>query len=215
MRRRIGKAEFSRMFTEAAKRIREQHAHLSELDSVAGDGDHGATMLRVAEHLETSIHPESQKSLRMLLKNTGWNLLGVDGGASSAILGTFFSGMGDLEIGEEIDCNELAEVFEAGLCAVRKQTKAMPGDKTMMDALVPAVSAIRSASSSGKAIDEALEEAAMAARAGAESTKMLIAKHGRAKHLGEKTRGYADAGATSIALLFSGFSAATTNERNR
>jgi dihydroxyacetone kinase-like protein len=214
MRQRIGKTEFSRMFTEAAKRIREQHAHLSELDSVAGDGDHGATMLRVAEHLETSIDGESQKCLRPLLKNTGWNVLGVDGGASSAILGTFFSGMGDVEIGEEIDCNELAEVFEAGLRAVRKQTKAEPGDKTMMDALVPAVSALRSAASSDKTTDEAMNDAALAARAGADSTKTLIAKHGRAKHLGEKTRGYADAGATSIALLFAGFSAAITNERN-
>lgn len=214
MRQRLDKAEFAGMFSEAAKRIREQHVHLSELDSVAGDGDHGATMLRVAEQLETSIRPESQKSLRMLLKNTGWNVLGVDGGASSAIIGTFFSGMGDAEIGDEIDCNELAEVFEAGLCAVSRQTKAEPGDKTMMDSLVPAVSAIRSAASMGKAIDEALDEAAMAARRGAESTTKLTAKFGRAKHLGEKTRGHADAGAVSIALLFAGFSAAVTNERN-
>lgn len=138
----------------------------------------------------------------------------VDGGASSAILGTFFSGMGNVEVGDEVDCVEPADIFESGLRAVSKQTKGGPGDKTMMDALVPAVQAIRSAASCGGPIPGALYEAALAARAGAESTKALIAKHGRAKFLGEKTRGHADAGAFSIALLFAGFSAAVTCERN-
>ncbi|MGA7340708.1 MAG: dihydroxyacetone kinase subunit DhaL [Terracidiphilus sp.] len=202
------------MFTGAAQRIREQHVLLSELDSIAGDGDHGATMLRVAEQLETAIDPASQQSLRMLLKEAGWHVLNVDGGASSAILGTFFGGLGDAEFGEEIDCEELARIFEAGLHAVSKQTKAEPGDKTMMDALVPAVGAIRFSASSGRAIDSALKEAEMAARSGAESTTALIAKHGRARFLGEKTRGSMDAGAFSVALLFAGFSAALTNGRN-
>lgn len=171
-------------------------------------------MLRVAEQLETAIDPASQQSLRMLLKEAGWHVLNVDGGASSAILGTFFGGLGDAEFGEEIDCEELARIFEAGLHAVSKQTKAEPGDKTMMDALVPAVGAIRFSASSGRAIDSALKEAEMAARSGAESTTALIAKHGRARFLGEKTRGSMDAGEFSVALLFAGFSAALTNGRN-
>jgi dihydroxyacetone kinase-like protein len=214
MKQTIGRTDFACMFNEAAKRIREQYMLLSELDSVAGDGDHGATMLRVAEQLENAKDATGPENLRMLLKNTGWSVMGVDGGASSAILGTFFGGMGDVEIGEEIDCDDLAKIFEAGLCAVSKQSKAALGDKTMMDALVPAVGAIRSAAASGLTIQTALGEAALAARAGAESTKALIAKHGRAKYLGEKTLGYADAGATSVALLFQGFSAASTYERN-
>jgi dihydroxyacetone kinase-like protein len=201
------------MFVEAATRIRERHAFLSELDSVAGDGDHGTTMLRVAQQMEGAINPASPQDLKMLLKNIGWNVLGVDGGASSAILGTFFGGMGDAEIGDDVNCEDLAKVFEAGLRAVSKQTKAQPGDKTMMDALVPAVNAIRSAASSGKNIPEALEAAAAAALAGSESTKALIAKYGRAKFLGEKTRGYPDAGAFSIALLFAGFSTALATQR--
>jgi dihydroxyacetone kinase-like protein len=208
MKQTINKADFANMFHEAAKLIREQQNLLTELDSVAGDGDHGATMMRVAKQLETAINPEDSHGLRMLFENTGWSVMGVDGGASSAIIGTFFGGMGDVEIGEEIDCNDMATIFEAGLHAASKQTKAVPGDKTMMDALVPAVKAIRSAASLGKTISTALGEAAVAARKGAESTKGLIAKHGRAKFLGEKTRGYADAGAMSVALLFSGFSAA-------
>ena len=214
MKDRISKIEFARMFAEAAGQIRGQHAFLSELDSIAGDGDHGTTMLRVAEQMDTAMSPESAESLKSTLKNAGWKVLGVDGGASSAILGTFFGGMGDAEVGEEIDCNDLAKIFEAGLRAVAKQSKAKPGDKTMMDALVPAVGAIRSAASSGKDIPGALEEAAQAARAGAESTKNFVAKHGRAKFLGEKTLGHPDAGASSVALLFAGFSAALAPERS-
>jgi dihydroxyacetone kinase-like protein len=202
------------MFTKAAERLREQHAILSELDSIGGDGDHGTTILRVAEQMDSTFEPSSPQSLSALLKSLGWNVMGVDGGASSAIIGTFFGGMGDVEIGDEVDCDNLVIIFEAGLRAVKNQTKAELGDKTMMDALVPAVNAMNSASRAGKDISLTLKEAAIAARSGAESTKALIAKHGRAKFLGERTRGHADAGASSIAILFAGFSAAIRNERN-
>lgn len=200
------------MFHEAAICLRSQIALLSELDSVAGDGDHGTTMLRVAEQLESAETEPSQESLRTLFQNTGWSVLGVDGGASSAILGTLFTGMGDADVGEKVNCRELAVVLEAGLHALAKQTKAVPGDKTMMDALVPAVNAVRSAAGLGQTVVEALDEAAIAARLGAESTKGMAAKYGRAKFLGEKTLGHADAGATSIALLFTGFSVAMKRE---
>src|ERR1700722_19335976 len=127
MKDRIGETEFKRMFAEAANRIRSKHMILSELDSASGDGDHGTTMLRVADQMDKTKDTTDSKSLRMFLKNTGWNVLGVDGGASSAILGTFFGGMANVEVGEEISCAEMADIFEAGLRAVRKQTKAEPG----------------------------------------------------------------------------------------
>ncbi len=129
----------------------------------------------------------------------------MDGGASSAILGTFIAGMGDADMGTASDCKHLAASFAAGLRAVRKQTKAMPGDKTMIDALEPAVHAFAAAADSGETIPNALEYAAEAAQRGADATTDMIAKYGRAKFLGEKTRGSADAGATSIALIFRGF----------
>jgi phosphoenolpyruvate---glycerone phosphotransferase subunit DhaL len=210
----MGKAEFARMFAEAAKCIRERHMFLSELDSVAGDGDHGTTMLRVAEKME-GIDADNRQTLSASFKRVGWDVLGVDGGASSAILGTFFGGMGEIDAGEEIDCGGLAAIFEAGLIAVSKHTKAAPGDKTMMDALVPAVNAIHTSATSGETIAVALQHAAIAARSGAESTKSLIAKHGRARFLGAKTLGYPDAGAFSIAILFEGFSAAMASVTSR
>jgi phosphoenolpyruvate---glycerone phosphotransferase subunit DhaL len=213
MKERISRTDLANMFAQAAQQIREHHEILSRLDSVAGDGDHGTTMLRVAEQLETAIEPAGAQSPRELLKSAGWKVLGIDGGASSALLGTFFSGMGDAEVSGELDCEALSSAFEAGLRALSRQTKAAPGDKTMMDALVPAVNAFHAAASSGKNISCAFEEAALAANSGAESTRALVARYGRAKFLGDQTRGHPDAGATSVALLFSGFSAAFTPER--
>lgn len=202
------------MFTHAAEEIRREHSYLSELDSVAGDGDHGTTMLRVAERLEAAAGANAPEDLSNLLRDAGWSVMGVDGGASSALLGTFFAGMADAAMGEtSMDCTQVAKAFEGGLAAVAKQTKAQPGDKTMMDALMPAVSAISVAAASGKTVVEAFETAASAARTGADSTKDMVARYGRAKFLGEKTRGSPDAGAASVALLFQGFYAGLALER--
>jgi dihydroxyacetone kinase-like protein len=206
-------SDLRRMFAEAADQIRQEKELLSHLDCIGGDGDHGATMVRAMEMLEGEMNAESDKPLNARLKDAGWSVLGVGGGASSALLGTFIAGMGDADIGRESDCKHLAASFGAGLRAVEKQTKARPGDKTMMDALVPAVHAVEAAANSGEPISRAMELARDAARTGAEATKQMIAKYGRAKFLGEKTRGSADAGATSIALLFQGFSAALAEHK--
>ena len=140
--------------------------------------------------------------------------MGVDGGASSALLGTFFGGMADAEIGEvSMNCADIARSLEAGLLAIAKQTKAQPGDKTMIDALQPAVTAFSAAAATGKTIRQAFEDSALTARSGADSTKDLIARYRRAKFLGDKSRGYPDAGATSVALCFTGFCAGLESER--
>lgn len=202
----ITRDDFARMIAGAAASIRAQHAMLSQLDCAAGDGDHGTTMLRAVERLEKSFAPGSPEDLKACLREAGWNVLGVDGGASSSLLGTFFSGMADAPAcGASIGASDLAAIFEAGLAAMRKQTKAEPGDKTMMDALVPAIQALRAAADAGKSVIEALRDAAGAARAGAEATRNLTARYGRAKLLGEKTRGHQDPGATSMSLMFEGF----------
>ena len=202
----IGKTEFAQMFTQAAACIRSEHQRLTELDSIGGDGDHGTTMLRAAEQMEDWPDGSSTQSLADLLKAAGWRVLGVDGGASSGLLGTFFAGMGDIELGQHtIDCGQLAQSLQAGLRAVSRQTKARPGDKTMMDALIPAVDAVSAAAGAGRTIPEALDDAALAAKSGAESTRNLVARYGRARSLGERTRGHQDAGATTIALIFKGF----------
>lgn len=205
---RISTSDLAKMLVDAARCLRERHEYLSELDCVAGDGDHGTTMLRAAEQLETAANDASSQTPGALLKDAGWKVLSVDGGASSALLGTFFTGMGDAAGEDDLDCAALAEVFESGMKSLFKQTKARPGDKTMVDALAPAVAAIRGAAEAGKTIPAALNDAAAAAQTGAKSTEMLVARYGRARLLGDKTLGHTDAGAASIALIFNGFSVA-------
>jgi dihydroxyacetone kinase-like protein len=209
MNESISKEEFARMIAGAAAAVRAQHTMLSQLDCAAGDGDHGTTMLRAVGRLEECFTPNNSADLRTCMRQAGWSVLGVDGGASSSLLGTFFTGMADATAwSASISTSDLASIFEAGLAAVRKQTKAQPGDKTMMDALVPAIQALRRAAETGKTVPEALSLAAEAARAGAEATRDLTARYGRAKFLGEKTRGHPDPGATSISLIFEGFCSA-------
>jgi dihydroxyacetone kinase-like protein len=213
MKERITKLELGKMFAEAAKIIRNQSSYLSQLDSQCGDGDHGTTMMRAMEILEGAIGPSNELSMSEMFKQAGWSVMGVDGGASSALLGSFISGMGETQLDGDLDCAALASSFEAGLNALSNRTKARPGDKTMMDSLVPAVEAFRSAAAAGKCPSIAMDIAASEAESGAESTKNLIARHGRAKYLGEKTLGCPDAGATSISLLFRGFSVALATEK--
>ena len=211
----IGKAEWKNMFARAADCLRSEHVRLTELDSIGGDGDHGTTMLRAAEQMELGMEPLGTESLTGMLKATGWRVLSVDGGASSSLLGTFFTGLADVELAEDaMDCDGLARSLEAGFRAVSRQTKARPGDKTMMDALTPAVAAATAAAGAGKTIPQALDDAAQAARAGAESTRDLVARFGRARSLGERTRGYPDAGATSISLIFKGFKEGVSDGRS-
>jgi dihydroxyacetone kinase-like protein len=190
------------MIAGAAAAIRARHAELSHLDSLLGDGDHGATMLRIVERLEKAV--AGQADLKSAMREAGWAVLGVDGGASSALFGTFFLAAAEV-VAFPFDTAGLATAFEAGLASVREQTKAQTGDKTLMDALVPAVEGLRRAAEAGKPVEEALRDAARDARAGAESTKSLVARYGRAKHLGDKTQGHPDPGAVSTALLFEGF----------
>jgi dihydroxyacetone kinase-like protein len=194
-----------RMLHAAVQQVRDNHQTLSRLDSFGGDGDHGTTMLRAMELLSKTID-SSPKQLPQLLHDIGWAIMGVDGGATGPLLGTLFMGMADAVAGrKELDAYAAAAMFEAGLAALQKQTKAQVGDKTMMDALVPAVAALRSAAAAGESVAAALQRAAEAAEAGAASTKNLRARFGRAKNLGDRSIGSQDPGATSTSLLFRGF----------
>jgi dihydroxyacetone kinase-like protein len=204
----LSKTVLKRMFSAAAMQIRDRSALLSKLDSVGGDGDHGATMVRFMERLEQAMDATDEKSTSAMLKEAGWSSMDADGGASCAILGTFVAGMGDVEIGEELDSRCLSESFHAGLRAVLPHTKARQGDKTMMDALLPAVEALEQAALLGQTTGVAMKAAAVAAEQGAIATRQMIAHHGRAKSIGERSLGHPDPGATSVAILFAAFSSA-------
>ena len=135
----------------------------------------------------------------------GWAVLGVDGGASGPLLGMFFLGMSEaVGEGAAVDAKGVAAMFEGGLKSLQQQTKAVVGDKTMMDALMPAVTALRGAADGGASVAAAMAKAAEAAEVGAASTKDLQARFGRARNLGERSKGYQDPGATSLSLLLRG-----------
>ncbi len=203
----ITSRDLSQMMIGAVTQIRRNHAWLSQLDSVAGDGDHGSTMLRTAECIERAFSAAPDSNCKTILHDAGWAILSLDGGASTSLFGTFFLGMADAPVADArtLDCSGMAAIFEAGLKAVQKQTKARPGDKTLMDALTPAVESLAAAASAGKEIDQALAEAAQAAKSGAASTTEAVARYGRSRQVGEKAKGHQDPGATSVALMFEGF----------
>ena len=212
---RLGRQDLSRMMATAAGKIREQQSRLSQLDCVAGDGDHGTTMLRIMDRLEAAFQPESTADLKTSFCDAGWNVMGCDGGASSSLLGAFFLGIGDATEGgvSSWDCADFARALRSGLQAMESQTKARPGDKTLMDALAPAVEACVAEAHAGRELTEALLAAAQAASAGASATENQIAHYGRARLLGDKTKGHQDPGAASVALLFAGFAEAIAERK--
>jgi len=202
----VGICEWAAMLTGAVAEVKAGHARLSELDSICGDGDHGTTMLRAANLLEKCVAQSSGKSMQAFLTDVAWTLMGLDGGATGPLLGSFFLGISE-SVGtrNELDARSLAEVFEVGLAALGRQSKARVGDKSMLDALAPAIVALHQSADQGQSILDALRAAAVAAEEGAASTKKLVARIGRAKYLGERTLGAQDPGATSVSLLFKGF----------
>ena len=202
----IGYDEMVRMLRGAAEKVTTQHEMLSKLDAAIGDGDHGTAMRRAMVCLVKAVADNRSRDLASVLNDVGWAILSAGGGSTGPLFGTFFMGMGEAAAEHAtLDAAALAEAFEAALAAVRKQTKADLGDKTMIDALVPAVKGLRAAVEEGLDPAEALERAAHAAQQGAASTKDMQARFGKAKNLGQRTLGTPDPGATSVSLIFRGF----------
>jgi len=205
----IGSNIIVRMIEVAAGKIRAAEKELSTLDSATGDGDHGMTICRVMDAAEAAAKGDTSGKITELLNKVGWDVMSVDGGSTSPLLGSFFIGLSEgAGSAAELDAVAVAAMFEAGVAGLRQQTKAQPGDKTMIDALVPAVDALRAAANSGADVSSALQQAAEAASRGAQATKDMTAKFGRARNLGDRTLGHADPGATSISYIFAGFAEA-------
>ena len=199
----IGYDEIVGMLKGAVVKIRANQDALSKLDSATGDGDHGTAMGKAMNAVEKTIDEAKTAEIKTLLHDIGWNVMCIDGGSTGPLFGSLFMGMsegaGDRE---RLDAAALAETFQAGLAKVQKQTKAKPGDKTLMDALVPAVEALAAATEGD--IEDALKSAAEAAAEGVEATADMLAKFGRARNLGERSRGHKDPGAASVAHIFQG-----------
>jgi phosphoenolpyruvate---glycerone phosphotransferase subunit DhaL len=205
MSERIGQTQFCRMIEAATGQIRAHHERLSQLDGAVGDGDHGTTILRAMEAAVKAASENSGAGLKALFSAVGWGILSCDGGSTGPLLGSFFLGMSDA-VGEkaELDCADLACVFEGGIAKMQKQTRAQIGDKTMMDAFLPALADLKTADPAD-GLEVALRHAFEAAEKGAEATRTMRAKFGRARHLGDRVVGHLDPGAVSVSLILKGF----------
>jgi phosphoenolpyruvate---glycerone phosphotransferase subunit DhaL len=195
-----------RRFADVVVANKEQ---LTELDAAIGDADHGINMDRGMAAVAAALADGGPPTPGELLKLVGMTLVRTVGGASGPLYGTFFlrmaAAVGD---GEQVEAMELAKAFRAGLEGVVERGKAEPGDKTMFDALSPAVDALESALARGATLRSALQTGAAAAANGRDATTAMLALKGRASYLGERSVGHQDPGATSAALLVA--SAATT-----
>ncbi|XXX80474.1 dihydroxyacetone kinase subunit DhaL [Sorangium sp. So ce134] len=187
----------------AAEVLEREKAFLTELDAAIGDSDHGVNMARGFAAVRARLGDLDRGDVGALLRDVGMTLLSTVGGASGPLYGTLFRDAGQKAAGAAaLDLAALAGCLEAGLDGVRRRGKASPGDKTMVDALSPAVDALKAAlSAPDAALRDALDRAADAARAGVEATVPLIARKGRASYLGERSAGHQDPGATSCWLL--------------
>lgn len=195
---------FKAMVRNALSRIKEREEEFSKLDAVIGDGDHGTAIVSALSAVMDGA--EKGTEFKPMLNDMGFNVMLQTSGSTSTLLGAFFLGMSDHAAGTELDAAGVKALFAGGLENVKKQTKAQKGDKTMMDALIPAVEAIQACTSDD--IKEILSEGAKAAQAGADATVQMKANFGRARNYGERSIGYADSGATSWACMFASFAEA-------
>lgn len=191
------------MVARLSQTYERQRAELNALDSALGDGDHG-TALSVAfkEATEKAALLENPQPADVL-KVVATTLMNRMGGSAGALYGTLFL-RASLSLKDKtmVTTADLLAMLEAGLEGVIQRGKTQPGDKTMVDAFAPAVSAFRDAVNNRKSAREAFEAAAQAARDGAQKTTEMVARQGRARFVGERSLGHMDAGAVSIALMF-------------
>jgi dihydroxyacetone kinase-like protein len=184
-----------------ARSIAEHRDELTALDSAIGDADHGTNMDRGMSAAVAALEAAPPADPAALLKQVGMTLVSKVGGASGPLYGTFFLRMAGALGSDPADAETVARALRAGLDGVVARGKAEPGDKTMLDALVPACDALDAALAAGEPLGQALEAAATAARKGRDATVPLVARKGRASYLGERSAGHQDPGATSTALL--------------
>ena len=179
-----------------------EREHLTKLDSAIGDADHGANMSRGFQTAAEKLSADSPAEPAAVFKSVGMTLLSKVGGAGGPLYGSFFMKLADPIAGAaELGAEEWAAALRAGVDGVRARGKAEPGDKTMIDALLPAVEALEAAVAEGATLATALERSAAAAEQGALATVPLVARKGRASYLGERSSGHQDPGATSSHLL--------------
>jgi len=192
--------DFKQMINRAFTEVQAQETHFSALDAIAGDGDHGTAITEALSAVNDSAREGTD--FNQMLTQMAMNAMTRSCGSTSTLIGGFFLGMGTAVKGDQLDVPQVKTMFRAGLASMQNNTQAKPGDKTLMDALVPAVTAMETAEGDIKAVFRAGAEAAAS---GAAATVEMQAAFGRARNLGERSIGHADPGASSWACMFGAF----------
>jgi phosphoenolpyruvate---glycerone phosphotransferase subunit DhaL len=185
--------------TRFAGEMAEHRQELVRLDTAIGDGDHGTNMNRGMQKALEKLGASEQPDPGAVLKTVAMALISSVGGAAGPLYGTLFLQMGTALAGQtEVDLPAFGAAWRQGAEGVQSRGKAQPGDKTMLEALLPAVDALAQASD----LSEGLRAAVAAAEQGMHATTALVARRGRASYLGERSAGHQDPGATSTFYLF-------------
>lgn len=183
--------------------IIENEVPFCELDSAAGDGDFGMSLAKGFKVVKAEWANHSRDDIGAFLKDCGMIITEHCGGASGPIWGSGFRAMGKYAQGKEtLNLVELGDMVQAAIDAVQKRGGAKLGDKTLLDALIPAVESIKASGVAGETFAVALPKSAAAAVAGGESTKLIAATKGRASYVGDRSISFPDAGATAIGIIF-------------
>lgn len=194
---------FKRIINNINDVIQENKILLSKLDSVIGDGDHGVTIAKGFDSAMEKIKLVQPSNISELLKTVGNAITIAIGGVAGPIFGTLFSEMGrNIEPDKkETNINDLSYMFLASINKIMKLGGAKPGDKTMVDALYPAVKSLEKSAEEGLDIKIAFEKMVIASKNGAESTKNMISSKGKSSYGGKRSLGYEDAGANTVYFI--------------
>ena len=197
---------FAARLQHACEAVAAAEAELTEIDSKFGDADHGLTMSKIARAIAEAVE-QSDGGIQTMLDDAAMAVMSLNGGSAVPLWNTWLDGMQEeAPEGEEIDVPGLQAIFARALEELNDMSGAQVGDKTMMDALIPASEAI--AAYAGSDEGGLFDAAAKAAAAGAENSKNFVSKFGRAKSYGAQTIGTPDAGAMSMSYFFQGLAQA-------
>lgn len=185
-----------------AEKIESEKDFLTELDNVIGDGDHGINLARGFGEVEKKLDALAEKEPAEVFKSVGMTLVSTVGGASGPLYGTGFMKLGMLLKGKpEIGMTDFLEAFQVAIEGIQARGKSVKGEKTMLDAMIPAKEAMESVWSETQDASKAFESGIKAAWEGVEYTKTIAATKGRASYLGERSIGHQDPGATSFTMM--------------
>lgn len=198
----ITKQNILDFFQKFSDKMQEHGQELTDMDQAIGDGDHGINMRRGTKAVEEKISTFADKDIDGILKGIGMTLVSNVGGASGPLYGTAFMQAGMAAKGKaELSAEDLGAVLDAACKGIMTRGKSTTGEKTMLDAIVPATETYKKEVAAGKSVADALAAAEDSAWEGVEYTKTIIATKGRASYLGERSIGFQDPGATSITYL--------------